>query len=228
MADLFTNEIATGLTVGGTVGILAGSIIIGLFITMVYISTHRKDGYSESFVISLIMLPPVIAIIILLIGNNVARAFSLVGAFSLIRFRSAPGDSKDITYAFFALGVGLACGMGYIAYAALFAIILCGVMVILKATRFGINKNKDMRLKITIPEDLDYQGIFNETLNEYTASYKLIKVKTSEFGSLFELAYDVILKNDIDTKRFIDDLRCKNGNLTIVLGVKENKEPATF
>lgn len=226
--DLFSNDIATSLTVGGTIGIIAASLILGLILSLVYLYTHKNESCSSSFAVTLIMLPVTVAIIILLIGNNVARAFSLVGAFSLIRFRSAPGDSKDIAYAFFALSVGLALGLGYIAYAVLFECILCGVMLVLWATKFGQKDNEGMRLRILLPEDREYQGAFDDILKKYTNSYKLTKVKTAEYGSLFEITYDVILKNGADTKSFIDSLRCKNGNLNIVLSANEKHEAASF
>lgn len=226
--SILSNTAATTLTLVGTIEIILSALILGLGISLVYIFTHRKEGYSGSFTVTMIMLPAIIAMIILLVGNNVARAFSLAGAFSLIRFRSAPGDSKDIAYVFFSLAVGLACGMGYIFYGALFAAILCTVMVILWATKFGFKKTACMQLKIIMPEDLDYQGVFDDVLNEYTNSYKMVKVKTSEFGSLFEITYDVVLKNDISSKNFIDTLRCKNGNLSIVLATKENSHTTTF
>ena len=114
------------------------------------------------------MLPAIIAVIILLVGNNVARAFSLAGAFSLIRFRSAPGDPKDIAYVFFTLGVGLACGMGYIGYAVLFAMILCAAMAILQIVHFGQPKTARMTLKITVPENLNFHGLFDDLLERYT------------------------------------------------------------
>lgn len=226
--NLFSNEIATTLTVGGTLGIIAASLILGLVLSLVYLYTHKGESCSNNFAVTLIMLPVTVAIIILLIGNNVARAFSLVGAFSLIRFRSAPGDSKDIAYAFFALSVGLALGLGYIAYAVLFEGILCGVMLVLWATRFGQKEDKGRRLRLLLPEDMDYQGAFDEILKQYTDSYRLTKVKTAEFGSLFEITYDVVMKNGADTKGFIDSLRCKNGNLNIVLSAQEKQEAATF
>lgn len=228
MEGLFSNELASTLTLQGTVAIIASALVLGLFISFIYILTHKKEGYSGSFTVTLVMLPSIVAIIILLIGSNVARAFSLVGAFSLIRFRSAPGDAKDISYAFFALGVGLACGMGYIAYAFLFALILCSVMILLQITGFGINKKQSMRLKIILPEDMNYQNAFDDLLDIYTQNYKLDKVKTSEFGSLYEITYSIELKKDADTKKFIDSLRCRNGNLSIILSVKENHETAAF
>lgn len=225
MLDSILNDTTTAeLTLGGTIGIVLSSLALGVFISLIYIFTHRRETYSSSFTVALIMLPAIIAMIILLVGNNVARAFSLAGAFSLIRFRSAPGDSKDISYVFFSLGVGLACGMGYIGYAALFAVILCGFMVILSAVKFGRGKTAAMRLKIVLPESMDYQGVFDEIMDQYTESFKLTKVKTSEFGSLFELVYEIVLKRGADTKGFIDKLRCKNGNLNIVLSVSESSE----
>jgi len=220
LESLFASSVTETLTIGTTLSVIFASLLIGLFISLVYIKTRGKDGYSPGFTITLIMLPAIIAIIILLVGNNIARAFSLAGAFSLIRFRSAPGDPIDISYVFFTLAVGLACGMGYIFYGALFAIILCSVMVILNLTSYSKSKTNNMQLKITIPEDLDYQDCFNDILADYTQSFKLLRVKTCDFGALFEIIYLLHLKNDINQKEFIDKLRCRNGNLSIVLNTE--------
>jgi hypothetical protein len=225
---IFSNTVSESMTFSGTVLIILSALALGLGVSLVYIYTHKKEEYNTSFTITLIMLPAIIAMIILLVGNNVARAFSLAGAFSLIRFRSAPGDSKDIAYVFFTLGTGLACGMGYIGYAALFAIILCSAMIVLNKINFGGRLSSQMRLKIVIPEDLDYQGVFDEVLNEYTNTYKLSKIKTTEFGSLFEISYDITMKDMSDSKGFIDKLRCKNGNLNIVLHMREDIKPSAF
>ena len=197
--------------------VIMSSIILGLIISLVYIKTNTKMGYNTGFSITLIMLPVIISIIILLVGNNVARAFSLAGAFSIIRFRSAPGDPKDIAYVFFTLAVGLTCGMGYIGYGFIFTIILCAVMLILDITKFGMPKNKTMKLKITIPEDLNYEGVFEDILSEYTNSWSIDVVKTRDFGALFELCYTIHMKPESNQKEFIDALRCRNGNLNITL-----------
>ena len=225
---LFSSTVVNSLTFGTTVLIILSALILGLGISLIYILTHKKEEYNTSFTITLIMLPAIIAMIILLVGNNVARAFSLAGAFSLIRFRSAPGDSKDIAYVFFTLGVGLACGMGYIGYAALFAFILCGVMIILTKLGFGNHRTSPMRLKIILPESMDYQGVFDNILKEYTTSCKLCKVKSTEYGSLFEITYDITMENMADSKGFIDKLRSKNGNMNVVLFMRENDEHALF
>lgn len=197
--------------------VIATSIILGVLISVVYMKTHEKNNFNSGFSTTLIMLPVIISIIILLVGNNVARAFSLAGAFSIIRFRSAPGDPKDIAYIFFTLAIGLTCGMGYITYAVLFTLILSAVMVGLHITKFTEPKNKTMQLKITVPEDLNYEGVFDEVLGNYTNSYDIQRVRTRDFGSLFELTYKVSLKPHISQKSFIDELRCRNGNLNISL-----------
>lgn len=197
--------------------IIISSIILGLVISLAYMKTHKREGYAPGFTVTLIMLPVIIAIIILLVGNNVARAFSLAGAFSIIRFRSAPGDPKDITYVFFTLAVGLTCGMGYVGYAFIFTLILCALVVILDMTRFAMPRTKTSKLKITIPEDLNYDGIFDDILNKYTNSWNIETIKTGDFGPLFEIHYIIHMKLDVDQKKFIDELRCKNGNLNISL-----------
>jgi len=225
---LFSNTVASSLTFGTIVLIILSALALGLGISLVYMFTHKKEEYHASFPVTLIMLPAIIAMIILLVGNNVARAFSLAGAFSLIRFRSAPGDSKDIAYVFFTLGVGLACGMGYIGYAALFAVILCGVMLLLTKTGFGSRRSNPMRLKIVLPENMDYDGVFDGILKEYTVSYTLCKVKSTEFGSLFEITYDLTLEDMADSKSFLDQLRSKNGNMNVALYRKESDTNAAF
>lgn len=216
---LFSGVIGESLTLTGTLAIIGSALALGLFISIVYMVLNKNEHYSQSFMITLIMLPAIIAMIILLVGNNVARAFSLAGAFSLIRFRSAPGDAKDIAYVFFTLSIGLACGMGYIGYATLFAIILCVTMAILTTFKFGEHKDAPFQLRITMPEDIDYNGAFDGILERYTRANRLLKVKTADFGSLFELTYEVNMKDARETKEFIDKLRCKNGNLNISLSM---------
>lgn len=228
LEEILSNTSDGTLTFGSTLLIVLSALALGIGISLVYMYTHKKEVYTSGFIIALIMLPAIIAMIILLVGNNVARAFSLAGAFSLIRFRSAPGNSKDIAYVFFTLGVGLACGMGYIAYGALFALILCLTMIILTKVKFGANRSQSMNLKIVIPENMDYNGVFDEVLGDYTSVYKLSKIKTAEFGSLFEITYAIILKNMADSKQFIDRLRCLNGNLNVALIVKDQNEEALF
>jgi len=214
---LISSTTGESFTLINTLIIIASSIILGLAISITYMKTNKKSGYNSAFTTTLIMLPVIISIIILLVGNNVARAFSLAGAFSIIRFRSAPGDPKDISYVFFTLAVGLTCGMGYIGYGVIFTTILCTLMIILSITNFAAPKGSSMQLKITVPEDLNYERVFEEVLDKYTTSYDIQKVKTRDFGALFELNYMIYLKPNVNQKKFLDELRCRNGNLNITL-----------
>ena len=174
MNEIFsTIETNLNLSFSSTILTIAISFVLGLIISFTYIKTHTKGQYSQNFTLTLIMLPIIIAIIILLVGSNIARAFSLAGAFSIIRFRSAPGDPKDIAYVFFTMAAGLACGVGAVGYAALFTVMLCLVMVALCRFNYGDRKTSNKLLKIIIPEDLDYQGAFDDVLKMYTQGYEL-------------------------------------------------------
>lgn len=219
--DELTSTIATAvsqdLTLSMALMAMGASIFLGILIALTYIFTHR-DGYQQSFAVTLMMLPVILAVIILFVGSNVARAFSLAGTLSIIRFRSAPGDPEDIGYIFFSIAAGLACGVGLYFYGLLFVLVLCAFMIIIKHVWF-MGGAKQRVLKITVPEDLDYQGAFDEVLKTYTNNSKLTKVKTTDLGSLFEVVYKVDMKNNANEKAFIDALRCRNGNLNIVLSL---------
>lgn len=217
LETIISSTTGESFTLLNAILVIGSAIILGLVISLVYMKTHKKDGFSSGFTLSITMLPVIIAIIILLVGNNVARAFSLAGAFSIIRFRSAPGDPKDITYIFFTLAVGLTCGMGYIGYAFIFTAILCVFVLLLDKMQFAIGKTKTSKLKITIPEDLNYDGIFDSILDKYTDSWNIETIKTRDFGALYEIHYIIHMKSDTNQKKFIDELRCKNGNLNITL-----------
>ena len=214
----------TSFTLPGLLISLGTALVLGLTISLVYMKTHRTRTPAQSFTLTLVILPIVITVIILLVGNNVARAFSLAGAFSIIRFRSAPGDPKEITYVLLCIAVGLAIGMGFIIYGVIVAIVLCLVMILLETTRFGQPKSTDKLLKIIIPENLDYEHTFDHIMEKYTCSSSLQKVKTTDLGSLYELSYRVTTKKGISEKEFIDELRCRNGNLNITLVLEATRE----
>jgi hypothetical protein len=222
---LLSSTYTDTLTLASALIDLGASLALGLFISMVYMFIHRRDGYSAGFGTTLVMMPALIAVIIMLIGNNVARAFSLAGAFSLIRFRSAPGEPQDIAYVLFSLATGLACGMGYITYGAVFAVIICAAMVILHYSVLGHPERSSMQLKITVPEDMNYPGAFDTILDRYAHAWRLQKVKSCEFGTLFELVYGLNLKDASEQKSFLDELRCRNGNLNIVLTMQDGDGP---
>ncbi|WP_139904309.1 DUF4956 domain-containing protein [Clostridium thermarum] len=221
-----SNTTATGTAISLKDAILTIliSFILGAIISITYMKTSNKGGYSQNFSLTLIIVPTVIAIIVLLIGSNVARAFSLAGAFSIIRFRSAPGDSKDISYVLFAMAAGLACGVGVFGYAVLFTVFLCLLMFFLNLINFGAKKTVKKLLKITIPENLNYEGVFDDIFEKYTKNYELIKVKTTDLGSLFQLVYTVDMNTETSQKEFLDNLRSRNGNLNITLSLYADNE----
>ena len=215
-----TTSADTAISVTGALLTILVAFVLGGIISITYIKTSNKNGFSQNFSLTLVMTPAIVAIIILLIGSNIARAFSLAGAFSIIKFRSAPGDPKDIAYVLFTMAGGLACGAGYYGYALLFTVILCLLMFFLRIINFGESKSSQKLLKINIPEDLDYEGVFDEVLGKYTAAYELKKVRTTDLGSLYELVYNVTIDDKTGQKEFIDALRCRNGNLNITLSMR--------
>ena len=189
---------------------------LGFVVSLIYMF-GGKARKSSNFAFTLVILPPIVAIVIMLVGSDVARAFSLAGVFALVRFRSIPGDSKDIASIFFAMAVGLMAGMGFITYAAIATVLIGLVCIILLKTGFGSIKNIGKELKITVPENLNYEGVFTPIFEKFTNGAKIKKVKTTNMGTLFELTYSVNLKGDVSEKEFIDELRCRNGNLKIAI-----------
>ena len=219
--DIFSSIFSSGTTTTAvspiTVLISIGAeLAIGIFLALVY--TYRSR-YTQSFVITLAMLPAVVSMVILLVNGNVGAGVAVAGTFGLVRFRSVPGTAKEIGAIFLAMTTGLAAGMGYIGYAAAFAFIMGIVTLIYNKFGFGLIGGASLQksLTITIPENLDYTDVFTETLGKYTKDTRLLGVKTTNMGSLFKLNYDVILKKEGIEKEFIDELRCKNGNLEIRL-----------
>lgn len=205
------------LTLSGFAISALTALFLGMVAAFIYLKTYKSRTSPQTFAITLVVLPVVIAVIIMLVGNNVARAFSLAGAFSIIRFRSAPGDPQEITYVLYTMAVGLAAGMGYIAYAFIAAIIIMLALLILSSINFGGNNVADQLLKITVPEDMYFKNEIEDVLNKYSAKWSLKKIKTTELGSLFEINYLIRLKENANEKNFIDDLRILNGNLTVAM-----------
>ena len=214
---LFTSTLGDSLNLGSLLINLLAALGLGAAVALIYWLTHCREGFSGGFLVTLIMLPAIISMVIMFIGNNIARAFSLAGAFSLIRFRSAPGDPKDIAFVFLAVCIGLGAGMGYIGYAVVFTVVLSLVLLLLGLVDFGRLQPKAMKLKIIIPEDLNYEGIFDSILERHARSFEMKKVRSTDFGTLFELTYLLQMKEDSGGKAMIDELRCINGNLNISL-----------
>lgn len=197
-----------------TIGI---AVILGLAIGLSYMLIARKKNISYNLAMTLIIMPAIVAAMILLIGSNIARAFSLAGICTLVRFRSLPGDSKDISFIFLAVTSGLAVGMGYISYAVIFTLIILVVIIAYMMIVNGTSDDKVKVLRITIPEDLNFQDAFDDLFKKYTKGARLDKAKTINLGTLFELTYTIKEKDDINEKEFIDSIRERNGNLNIML-----------
>lgn len=196
------------------------TLVIGLILAVVY--TYR-NRYTKSFLVTLALLPAIVCVVIMMVNGNVGAGVAVAGAFSLVRFRSVPGTAKEIGAIFLGMCAGLIAGMGYLGYAVLFTVVLCGVMMLYSRLDFGSRKNgeKYKVLHITIPEDLDYTGAFDEVLGEYTSSHELVQVKTTNMGSLFRLTYNLVLNSSEEEKELIDKLRCRNGNLEISVSRRE-------
>ncbi|MCQ2417351.1 MAG: DUF4956 domain-containing protein [Oscillospiraceae bacterium] len=223
---IFEDQSAANLnfpTTGEVLSCILSALVLGFLIGLVYMFTHRKTGYAQSYVLAMPMLSGLVATIIVMMclmassTTGVTAAISLTGAFSLVRFRSAPGDPRDIAYVFFAMVMGTVCGIGFIGYAFLIFVILSAVLILLSVCNFAAPKTQDMTLKITIPENLNYNGVFDKVFEKYTTNYLLRRVKTTDFGTLFDLVYSIRFKTDSDQKQFIDEIRALNGNLNVTL-----------
>ena len=220
MNELFNtvlSNVSSDMTVLSSLITMAAALLFGGAIAFTYYKTRQEAVYQRSLAVTLSMLPVILSVIILFIGSNIARAFSLAGTLSIIRFRSAPGDAKDIGYIFFDIAAGLACGVGLYGYGALFVLVLCVVMFIIEKKGIFTPKAERKQLKITIPEDLNYKGAFDDILTKYTKKYTLSRIKTTDLGSLFEIIYVISVDNDINEQELINELRTRNGNLTIMI-----------
>ena len=198
---------------------VAAALVLGLMLAVIYCFRSR---FTKSFVVTLATLPAIVAVVIMMVNGNLGAGVAVAGAFSLVRFRSVPGQARDIAFIFLSMAVGLVCGMGYLGYALLICCILGGANLVLQLTNFGGAQSRlDRTIRITVPEDLDFVGLFDDVLNAYTTSHELVGVKTANMGSLYKLTYNAQLKNVDVTRRLIDDLRCRNGNLEIALSYQE-------
>ncbi|MBO7668498.1 MAG: DUF4956 domain-containing protein [Firmicutes bacterium] len=199
----------------------AVSAALGLLSALLY---KYKNQATQSFMITLAILPVVVQTVIMLVSGNIGAGVAVAGAFSLVRFRSAPGSAREIAAVFTVMAIGIATGMGYIALAGILFAVIALFQLALCSANFGGGDGNERTLKITIPEDLDYEGIFDDVFAEYTKSARLDSVKTSNLGTLYELKYAITLKENSVPKAFIDELRTRNGNLNIVCGRVQTKE----
>lgn len=195
--------------------ILTGvSLLLGFLSTLVYM---YRNTYTKGFVLALVPLPVVVQTVILLVSGNLGAGVAVAGTFSLVRFRSVPGGAREIAAIFAAMAIGLATGMGYIAVAVLLTAVIGLANLVMVKLNFGDQDANNRRLKVTMPEDLDYNEVFDDIFSAYTTRAELKKVKTTNLGSMFELNYEVTLRDPAQEKLFIDALRTRNGNLNILL-----------
>ena len=217
---IFDTNMTSVISVSDFLLCIGCALVIGLILAATYMYRTR---YTKSFVITLAILPSVVCVVIMMVNGNVGAGVAVAGAFSLVRFRSVPGTAKEIGVLFLAMGTGLITGMGYLGYAFLFAIILSAVNILYNHFDFGARENGNLykTLRITIPEDLDYSGVFEDLFQSYASSWELVQVKTTNMGSLFRLTYNLTLNNVTSEKELIDQLRCRNGNLEISVSKQE-------
>lgn len=217
---LFDTDLTVVISVSDFLLCIITSLVIGLVLAFVY---KYRSHYTKSFIVTLALLPAVVCVVIMMVNGNVGAGVAVAGAFSLVRFRSVPGTAKEITMLFLAMGAGLIAGMGYLGFALLFTVLMCMVCLLYNHLDFGVGKNSAIykTLNITIPEDLDYTGVFEEILQDYTRSFELIRVKTTNMGSMFRLTYNLVLLDGANEREMIDRLRCRNGNLEISVSKQE-------
>lgn len=213
------NSAANSLSVSDGLICMAVSLVLGAIISIVYMTSGK---YTKSFAITLFLLPALVQAVIMMTSGNIGVGVAVLGTFSLVRYRSVPGTSREITGVFFAVAVGIAMGVGAVTYAAFITLCVGVVLVVLNKTKFGEGKSSERMLKITIPEDIDYTSVFDDVFTKYTKKVSLERVRTTNMGSLFELTYRIEVSNDINEKEFIDDIRCRNGNLTVICSRQMN------
>lgn len=218
MSDIFDSIINTAESIGPVEFLICigSAIVMGFAISLIYI---YKNNHSDSFALTIALLPTIVAVVIMVVSGDIGAGIAIAGAFSLVRFRSAPASAKEIAIIFMAMATGLLIGMGFLAYAALFAAIVCLVIIAATSVNFGKPRTNtaDKEIRITIPEDLDYNSEIDSLLEEYTSSCELLSVKTTNMGSMFRLRYKVTLKDESQQKELIDKIRVRNGNLEVAI-----------
>lgn len=218
---MFNSILSGELTLVNFLICIGVAFVLGLIVAFVHSKTAKTNS---NFVTTLAVLPTLVAMAILLVNGNLGAGVATVGVFSLVRFRSIPGNSRSLLAVFFAMAIGLAVGTGYVVFAALFTAIIGLIIFVLSLLNFGASNVTEKKLVIVVPEDLDYTDVFDDVFEKYTNFHYLQKTKTTNMGSLFQLTYRVVLKADVNEKRFIDKIRSKNGNLKVVLSQPMEEE----
>ena len=211
-----TESAAAGVTSGDYFLCTIASILLGLIVAVVYM---YRNSYSKSFVVTIALLPVIVQMVIMLVNGNIGAGVAVMGVFNLVRFRSIPGSAKDIASVFLSMAIGLATGMGFLSLAIVFTIIVSILNIVFSRTSFGKKPMPPKVLSITVPEDLEFEGMFDEVFTRYTEENELTSVQTSNMGALYQLKYNILMKEGESEKAMIDELRCLNGNLKISCGL---------
>lgn len=222
-SSIFAADAETALTPRRFLLCLGAALALGLGLAL---TCTYKNKTTRSFAFALALLPAAVSVVVMLVNGNLGAGVAVAGAFGLVRFRSAPGTAKEIVSIFTAMAAGLLLGMGYLAYAALFSLIMGLFFLVLSAVKFGENQppTRDRTLKITVPEDLNFTGLFTDVFEKYTSACRQTGVKTTHMGSLFRISYEITLKDLACEKDLIDALRERNGNLEITLTEAEDAQ----
>ena len=218
---MFNSVIPNAMTLSAFLMCIFAALVLGVLTALVFSFRNKHSG---SLILALAVLPPIVTLVIMMVNRNIGAGLAVAGTFSLVRFRSAPGTAREICGLFMSTAIGITCGMGYIGIAAVFFLVMAVFLVLLSLFRFGETAASSRQLKITIPENLDYDGLFDDIFEKYTSHHELVKVKTTNMGTLYELTYSINLKTPDVSKQFIDDIRCRNGNLNIICGRESDKD----
>ena len=213
------NSIFDSSTVGLEINTALIAAGVALVLGVVLAITHKLTSQTtKGFLITLAVLPVLVMAVMIMINGNLGTSIAILGAFSLIRFRSIQGRAKDLLSVFFAMMIGLACGMGHILFGVVITVVAIIAIVLFSVTRFLEPNKKEKRLVVVVPEDLNYEEAFKDILKKYTSRADLIAMKTVNMGSLYNLTYNVKMKAGVSEKEFVDELRVKNCNLQVILG----------
>ena len=218
---MFNSVIPNAMTLCAFLMCIFAALVLGVLTALVFSFRNKHSG---SLILALAVLPPIVTLVIMMVNGNIGAGLAVAGTFSLVRFRSAPGTAKEICGLFMSTAIGITCGMGFIGIAAVFFLVMAVFLVLLSLFRFGETAASSRQLKITIPENLDYDGLFDDIFEKYTSRHELVRVKTTNMGTLYELTYTINLKTPEVSKQFIDDIRCRNGNLNIICGRESDKD----
>jgi len=200
--------------------VMISSVVLGVALAYFYMFIKSEDGYVSDFPWTMAIMPPVVAVLIIMLANNLAAGIAVGGLFALTRFRSNQRNTEDIAYVLLTVVIGVIAGTGYVAFAFIFTLFMMAVILVLYFLRFGKTSEKNLALRIVVPESLNYENLFDDLLKKYCLSYAINRVRTIDFGTLFELTYHIVIKKSTKQKEMVDELRQRNGNLTITLTVQ--------